>query len=844
MIQMTLNGEDWTLTGYYRNQWRSKLSMELGRQILPNIPEVKATVPGAVQMDLRSAGWLGDYNQGLESLNEEWVYNRDWFFEKRMFIPSEWVQDRCELILEGLDFKGEIYLNGQKITEFEGMFQPLSLDVTEIIKENEENCLQIVFCAGPEVDGQVGYSHLITKLKSRFNYAWDWCPRITPVGIWRDVYLRTFREVKILDFYPETSLNDEFNIGEVHYHAEVEVYTPGEYTFVCHLKDDTGENRFHKKVKMFLPGGKRKVGWKGIVGSVQLWWPNGLGDQPLYIASLEIMNESGLTCDDSQKQVGFRTIEFVQNPGAPSDSLAYSCIVNGHTIFLKGINWVPITPYYGAVTTEQYRETLGRFKMMNVNLIRVWGGAIIEKEEFYRYCDQQGLLVWQEFLQSSSGLTNLPPVIPELLKDLETVSRIAIKEKRSHPSLAIWCGGNELMWDGFIPVDERHINIGMLQKIVRELDPSRYFLPSSASGPKFLASEEDFGKGLHHDVHGPWLYLGENTHYRFYNNDDSLLRSETGTPGVSRAEILRSFAGQHEVWPPTSDNPLWVHRGSWWIPWNEISQLFGPWDLERDETEVFAQCSRYAQMESLRYGVEATRRREPTSSGFIVWMGNEPFANYANTSLLEYDGIPKPAYYAMKSAFADCHVSLKYDRIAYQAGETFSGEAFVHLESNFLNKANIKGMNLQIEIIDMFGSVKKRIDYPITDRGYVGSVNWEIENCGHSLFNLRLVLWNQDQRLACNDYLFTINADFPFKPLRDLPLSNVQISQGALENTMTFTNDSPITAVGVMIREKDASMPLHLERNYLIIHPGEEVTLRSLGGEYALKNIIIEGLNV
>lgn len=143
------------------------------------------------------------------------------------------------------------------------------------------------------------------------------------------------------------------------------------------------------------------------------------------------------------------------------------------------------------------------------------------------------------------------------------------------------------MWEKFRPVDERHGNIVMLKKLVTELDPGCQFFPASASGPRFCASEEDFGKGLHHDVHGPWLYMGEEHHYRFFNHNDCLLQTEAGTPGTSRVELLLKWADRLSPWPPTKDNAYWLHRGAWWIQWDQLGELFGLWDEKKDEMALY-----------------------------------------------------------------------------------------------------------------------------------------------------------------------------------------------------------------------------------------------------------------
>ena len=140
---------------------------------------------------------------------------------------------------------------------------------------------------------------------------------------------------------------------------------------------------------------------------------------------------------------------------------------------------------------------------------------MLEKECFYTLCDELGILVWQEFPLSSSGPENWPPEDPRAIAEMRDITAGYIARRQHHPALLLWCGGNELQGglDGSKkgcgkPVDYTHPMIGMMREKVQRLDPTRRFLPTSSSGPRFTAEEENFGKGLHHDVHGPWNAAG------------------------------------------------------------------------------------------------------------------------------------------------------------------------------------------------------------------------------------------------------------------------------------------------------------------------------------------------
>ncbi|MFD0712479.1 glycoside hydrolase family 2 TIM barrel-domain containing protein [Paenibacillus sp. GCM10027626] len=838
----SLNGTDWRLTGWYPNQWRPKLSMELGVTIHPAVSGVAATVPGSVQTDLLAAGLLPDPFVGLNSLHCEWVTQREWVYEKNVQIPAGWPQERCELVFEGLDYAGTVFWNDEQAAEFEGMFVPVVIDLTGRLSPDGENKLKVVFRLPPEVDGQVGYSSRIRHLKSRFNYAWDWCPRMVAVGIWRDVFIRTYHGAVIRDFYPHAQPL-EMNEGIVDIRTEADIFRPGTYDCLYTVEDGEGRVLWEGKQQQELGAGPVVLAMSAELESIALWWPRGMGDQPLYRVRLTLLDEIGQICDTAERNVGFRRIEWTANPGAPAGAMPYTAVVNGIPVFLRGVNWVPASPYYGAVTEQDYRKQLDPLADMNANLLRVWGGGIIEKPAFYDYCDHEGLLVWQEFLQSSSALDNCPPDDPDLVKALSAAAKHAIREKRAHPSLLLWCGGNELMWEGFRPVDERHANIAMLARLVSELDPDRRFLPASASGPAFCASAADFGKGVHHDVHGPWVYAMDPDHYTFFNGDDALFRSETGTPGASRGSLLRELRGNCAVWPPTENNPYWVHRGSWWVPWETVSGAFGPWSLTEDELETFVMCSRFLQKESVRYAAEATLRRMPEASGFVVWMGNEPFPNCANTSILEWDGMPKPVFYALKKAFSPLHVSVRYDKASYMRGETFRGDLFLH------------GPEIPSEIIvhavacDIFGRVLAESFYqpavgfavsPIL----LGTIDFALPELEGRVFFLRWELRDESGLvLSTAAYIYTVDGQYAFDALRCLPAAGLG-AELAGGRTVMLHNHSAVSAVEVWLEgESNEGSPVFADNGIMLL-PGELRAVSWTGAEERLSVLRLEGFNV
>ena len=341
------------------------------------------------------------------------------------------------------------------------------------------------------------------------------------------------------------------------------------------------------------------------IDSPELWWPNGLGEPALHRVEV-----GGASFD-----VGFRTVELAED---------YSLVVNGDRTLIRGWNWVPIDALYGVPRREKLERLLRLADEANVNLLRVWGGGLIESEDFYALCDRLGILVWQEFSQSSSGIESIPARDAEFVQTLVDDARQIVPRLRRHPSLAIWCGGNEL------DADDSHPALAGLREVVRELDPGRAWLATSPLGD---------------DVHGPWEHQGLHAHTARYDAATAKLYSEFGVEGMTNRTSHEQLVDEERRWPADRSNPVYEHLGAWWNNAPLVQECFGG---RIDDLETMRRASQWLQYEGLRYAVEATLRR---GCGTIPWQFNESFPNAWCTCAVDWHGEPKPAYYGVRRAY-------------------------------------------------------------------------------------------------------------------------------------------------------------------------------------------------
>ena len=491
------------------------------------------------------------------------------------------------------------------------------------------------------------------------------------------------------------------------------------------------------------------------VDSPKLWWPNGMGEQQLY--------------DAGGFQIGFRAVELDD----------YALVVNGVCAPIKGWNWVPLDVLYGVPRPEKLERVLRLAQRSNANLLRVWGGGLIETPEFYELCDRLGLLVWQEFVQSSSGIESVPSADPEFTRTMVDDARHVVPRLRRHPSLAVWCGGNELDGDDSTPV------LSALRDVVHELDPERTWLPTSP-----------FGGG---DVHGPWEHQGLQGHNELYDTRTSRLHSEFGVEGMTNRRALEALIDEDDRWPADRSNPVYAHLGAWWNNAPLVQDAFGG---RIEDVETMRRCSQWLQYEGLRYAVEATLRR---GAGTIPWQLNEPYPNAWCTCAVDHRGDPKPAYWGVARAYAGVP-SARFATAAW--GGLGEARATVMVPARF---------------VGLDGSVVAEVDE--------GELTSPLDAFAHDVFLLDLGVRSR--------YVMTRTGNL--SPLLELPRTELALERAS--DTVSLANVGPIAALGIVLedaRPYDAPGWVTFSDNVLDLLPGEK---REIEVEGPVGELRVEGWN-
>lgn len=631
---------DWSLTGWRPFAWKLRKSAETGGFLLPDHGPYPARLPGSVQENLRREGAIPDWNIGHQSLAIEWVEHRQWMFTTRVRVEAA-TGGEIDFCADCLDHAGWLLLDGAVVAEFEGAQLPVRLPLGSVAAGDHE--LSIVFDLPPEGQGQLGYTSRAREMKPRYSYSWDWCVRLVPIGAAGALRLERRQGAPLARPRVTTRVSPDLSEGVVSVVAE------GEAEFAVTLSE---QGRVVASGR--LAGGERL---EMPVATPRLWWPNGLGEQPLYQLAI-VASRAGRTVHEWNCDVGFKRVEWHACEGAPADAFPWLCVVNGQPVFLQGVNWTPVRMAYQDVTRDETERLVSAYRDLGCNLLRVWGGGYLETEEFYAACDHAGLLVWQEFPLSSSGLDSNPPEDDAFVTQITTTARHYIRSRQHHACLLQWCGGNELQievpWKGGQrrdPLTLRHRVLSALAAVVEAEDPAHRFLPTSPFGPRFHSTKEEFGLGLHHEVHGPWgldAFEKDGDWEDYWTRDDALFRGETGVAGASSAALIVRYAGGEETWPP--DKPYWRHASGWWTQWERLRERFAHVPPAEALAE-FTEYTRREQAEKLAFAVRAKKAQFPRCGGFLIWMGHDAFPCLANTSIIEFDHALKPAAHAVAEVF-------------------------------------------------------------------------------------------------------------------------------------------------------------------------------------------------
>jgi len=632
-----LSALTWSLEGWRQWEWELASAVETTVSRGCDVGPVPTPFPGSVRGALVAAGIVADPGIALRSRDSEFIENRHWVY--RSTLPAELPAGPMRLVFDSLDGPCQVWVAGELRAESANTHVPLTVELGES-ETVRGAAIAIVFTTLPDELGQIGHTSSMRAWKPRFNFGWDWIPRVVQIGPARGGRAEIGRPRLFVSriqagFEPDGE-DDGHTVGNGR--LVVEGTAGARDRLALRVVSATGEVLDERHTvadddgSFALQSGTMKV---------SSWWRTGTRYDAVVIAEHESGEESTST------PVGFRHVEWTHTAGAAHLSEPWLLHIDGAQVFLRGVNWVPLGADYADVALEEYRRRLETYVRLGVNIVRVWGGGSREHDVFYDLCDQFGLLVWQELPLSSSGIDNRPPDDDEFVAGLATIAAHYAARLHTHPSLLVWSGGNELSQaeNGEpapgSPLTFDHPALAAARDAIRAFDAQSKIVPTSPSGPRYVAEAAEFGQGLHHDVHGPWTARVDLDEWReYWAGDDAMLRSEVGVAGASGVELLEKhgIAGTGAA----DRIELWRHTSNWWIDRDDVPDgNLGDWVAQ----------SQRGQADAIALAASASMDRFPSCGGFISWMGHDSFPCAVSLSLLDVDGRPKPAAEALGEVF-------------------------------------------------------------------------------------------------------------------------------------------------------------------------------------------------
>ncbi|MEO2076699.1 MAG: glycoside hydrolase family 2 protein [Bacillus sp. (in: firmicutes)] len=624
-------------------------------------------VPGDVHSTLIERKLIDDPFYGHNDLKCQWVEEKVWWYRTTFELHEE-IGDRYELIFEGLDTFATVYLNGVELGSTENMFISHTFEVARELKRGK-NVLAVRFDpVHVHVKDKVQYywsgfsKKRIWTRKAQSHYGWDWGPRLVAAGIWKDVHLEKRSTAKIDHVFARTTSIDD---GKATVAVDVDItsYTREKELEILISLNDGEERITTTKVKV----DRKKAIAVLEVDEPKLWWTHDIGTPHLYQLKVELLAD-GTKIDRKEEAIGIRTIEVRRRDenGQPS----FTFVLNGEKIFAKGANWIPIDSFIGAVPDTRYKHLIQMSKDANMNMLRVWGGGIYEKEVFYEECNRLGILVWQDFMFACALY---PDYNKNFMANVREEIIHVVKRLRNHPCLAIWCGNNENDWlyealksSGEIPHPfyGEKIYHELMPELLEELDPTRLFWPSSPFGGNDHNSREEGDTHNWQVWHGniePRVfgepqrvnYSIEGLSFKNFKTDTTLFASEFGMHASSNRYTLKRnipteqfFWGSEEMAYRNKD----IHHPK------GILLMEGYTGAPKD-LEEYISYSMLTQAEGLKFGIEHYRRNKPHTSGALFWQLNDCWPG-TSWSVIDYYLLPKASYHYARKFFSPILLTL------------------------------------------------------------------------------------------------------------------------------------------------------------------------------------------
>jgi len=807
---------------------------------------MEAVVPGTVLTTLLHNEKIPDPFIGFnnEMIADIYDTGRDYYtywFRNEFTVPDEFAGRQAWLNFRGINYRADIYLNGRRVntSPHEGMFLRSRFNITQFLN-NGNNIMTVLveppLHVGDATRGQGGDGMIGRNVTMQFTAGWDW---ITPVrdrntGIWDKVSLEFAGDVDLTNPYVRSRVPGKRMPGENQ--------EPAYLSFSAELNNSSGRevigtldvevdgNRYYKKVILQPHETLTAVIPEATIRNPRLWWPNGMGEQPLYMARFSFVTGDGGLSDSEDVTFGIReTGNYFDK-----DIRGQVFTVNGQKVFIKGGNWIA-SDMLLRLSPERYAAEVRMHAEMNMNMIRIWGGGLTERPEFYQACDRHGILVWQDlWMTGDCNGRWLDPVKKEsqarrreypddhslFLRSVED----QVKMLRNHPSLYLWCGGNE-----YPP--PANINEALVNDIFPRLDDTRFYLDESVSANLMDNIIGGVGDGPYGILEPEWIFL----------NRTNPLNPEIGSIGMPNIETLRKFIPQNELVPPRGNQvrPSWTYHK--YITLRDFPERYG----EIRDIGDFAfksQLVAYEQYRSLQEGINFKMWEWYT--GMLVWKNQNPWTAMRGMFYdyyMDYTG----GYFGYKNAANPLHIQLNLnDSIVCVINQTLYP----------LNNASAG-----VTIFDIHGNMLDEwtTGFSAEAQSVVNLERLILPDAGQQVYFARLVLKDDRGDVLDENFYWLSSEPGSYRQLSELKQTMIKVEPESIDDgrmKVEFENDSDETAFFIRLKiineQGELVLPVFTDFNYFTLLPGDKIISNVDLGYAGIDNengdifLGVEGFNV
>ncbi len=586
-----------------------------------DIPKISATVPGNVELDLSKAGYLPEdlyMGTNIEKVQDYELH--EWWYETEFDAPSLDTKEKAYLKFDAVDCFATYFVNSEKIGESKNALIEHEFEVTNIIKAGKNTLTVCIKSAQIEAwskknpvntliqtnDGK--YVQFSQLRKAPHSFGWDIMPRAILGGIWRSVNLVVKGEIEIDQLYCYTDYVD--GIGKIF--VCYDLIAPPSKDLSVELIAKHGDFETSCRNKMVYKAGSLSVD----IENPKLWWPYGYGNASLYDVTVNFYKDDELVARKSLK-TGIRTVELDRTNTNGENGGRFRFLVNGVEIMAKGTNWVPMDAFHSR-DAERYDKALELVRDIGCNIVRCWGGNVYEDHKFFDFCDENGIMVWQDFSMACCQY----PIDDEFCRMMKEEAESVVKKLRNHPSIVLWSGDNECDQARYyrgLNADDNKITREILPQAVKTNDVKRPYLASSPYINEEICKAQDLAKLPEDHLWGPRDYFKSS----YYTTSNAHFVSEQGYHGCPTKENLAKFIDADHLWPNENNDQWTLHSTDIWgndarvrLVSNQIKQLFG---YIPEDIDDYTFASQVSQAEAKKFFIERMRTGRPDKTGIIWW---------------------------------------------------------------------------------------------------------------------------------------------------------------------------------------------------------------------------------